>query len=73
MKWQRSSLDWVWAQKTISAGLLHDCIEDVGVTDEQLRKEFGDEVTYLVQGVTELGLLRYRGQKKHAESLRKLL
>lgn len=58
--------------KTISAGLLHDCIEDVGITDEQLRKEFGDEITGLVQGVTELGLLKYRGQKRHAESLRKL-
>lgn len=58
--------------KTISAGLLHDCIEDVGVTSEQLQKEFGDEINRLVLGVTELGLLRYRGQKKHAESLRKL-
>ncbi|MFQ5661681.1 MAG: HD domain-containing protein, partial [Candidatus Paceibacteria bacterium] len=58
--------------KTISAGLLHDSIEDVGVTEEELREKFGDEITGLVQGVTELGLLRYRGQKKHAESLRKL-
>jgi GTP pyrophosphokinase len=58
--------------KTISAGLLHDCIDDVGVTSEQLQEKFGDEITRLVLGVTELGLLRYRGQKKHAESLRKL-
>lgn len=58
--------------KTISAGLLHDCIEDVDVTSDQLQKEFGDEINRLVLGVTELGLLRYRGQKKHAESLRKL-
>ena len=58
--------------KTISAGLLHDSIEDVDVTEEELRKKFGDEVTRLIQGVTELGMLRYRGQKKHAESLRKL-
>jgi GTP pyrophosphokinase len=58
--------------KTISAGLLHDCIEDVGVTSEQIIEEFGDEINRLVLGVTELGFLRYRGQKKHAESLRKL-
>ncbi|MDP6387717.1 MAG: HD domain-containing protein [Candidatus Pacebacteria bacterium] len=58
--------------KTVAAGLLHDTIEDVGVTEEQLRKKFGDEILYLVQGVTGLGMLRYRGQKKHAESLRKL-
>lgn len=58
--------------KTISAGLLHDSIEDVDITSKQLREEFGDEITRLVLGVTELGLLKYRGQKKHAESLRKL-
>ena len=49
--------------KTIAAGLLHDCIEDVGVTSGQLQEEFGDEINRLVLGVTELGLLRYRGQK----------
>ena len=32
--------------KTISAGLLHDCIDDVGVTSEQLIEKFGDEINH---------------------------
>lgn len=58
--------------ETISAGLLHDSIEDVNVTPETLEKEFGAEVLFLVQGVTKLGQLRYRGEDRHVESLRKL-
>ena len=58
--------------KTISAGLLHDTIEDVGIAEKELEEKFGSEITNLVQGVTELGMLHYRGVKKHAESLRKL-
>jgi len=58
--------------KTISAGLLHDTIEDTEVTDEDLLKEFDEEILFLVQGVTKLGRLKYRGAERHAESLRKL-
>lgn len=57
---------------TIAAGLLHDTIEDVGVTDEQIEKEFGQEVLFLVKGVTKLGELKYRGAARHIESLRRL-
>jgi GTP diphosphokinase / guanosine-3',5'-bis(diphosphate) 3'-diphosphatase len=59
--------------KSVAAGLLHDSIEDVGVTEENLEKEFGSEIVCLVKGVTKLGKLKYRGVKRHAESLRKLL
>lgn len=38
----------------IIAGLLHDTVEDTGVTLDDLRAEFGDEVTRLVDGVTKL-------------------
>lgn len=57
---------------TISAGLLHDSIEDVGVTRETIEKEFGKEVRFLVEGVTKLGKLHYSGAERYRESLRKL-
>jgi GTP pyrophosphokinase len=56
----------------ISAGLLHDSIEDAGVNPEDIGKEFGDDVRRLVEGVTKLGNVRYRGLQRHTESLRKL-
>ena len=57
--------------KTISAGLLHDVIEDTKVTEEELEKEFGSEVTTLVKGVTKLGTVRYKGIERKVENLRK--
>lgn len=57
---------------TITAGFLHDSIEDVGVSPETIEKEFGGDVRFLVEGVTKLGALRYHGSDKHNESLRKL-
>lgn len=57
---------------TIAAGFLHDSIEDAGVSREDLIQEFGEEVAFLVNGVTKLGHLRYKGADRHNESLRKL-
>ncbi len=57
--------------KTIAAGLLHDVLEDTPVTDEAMRKQFGDDILFLVRGVTKLGTLKYRGHERHIESLRK--
>ncbi len=56
---------------TIMAGLLHDVLEDTEVTEEEMRKEFGDEIVFLVNGVTKLGTLKYQGHERHVESLRK--
>ncbi len=58
--------------QTVAAGLLHDSVEDTAVTEEELRTEFGDEIFFLVQGVTKLGSVRYYGSDRHNESLRKL-
>lgn len=58
---------------TIAAALLHDSIEDVGVTPEDIEREFGTEVLFLVEGVTKLGKHKYQGGERHAESLRRLL
>ncbi len=59
-------------RRTISAGLLHDVLEDAGVSNEDFEKEFGKEILFLVQGVTKLGTIRYTGEQRHVESLRKL-
>lgn len=58
--------------QTVAAGLLHDTIEDAGVKPQVIRERFGSEVLSLVEGVTKLGTLRYRGLERHTESLRKL-
>ncbi|MES2087449.1 MAG: RelA/SpoT family protein [Patescibacteria group bacterium] len=57
---------------TISAGLLHDSIEDVNVTPETIEEKFGKEIRFLVEGVTKLGKLHYSGSERYIESLRKL-
>ncbi len=57
--------------KTVVAGILHDTIEDTPVTEKEIEEEFGKEVLFLVNGVTKLGTLKYRGRERHVESLRK--
>lgn len=56
---------------TIAAGLLHDVLEDTEATAEQIKKEFGQNILFLIEGVTKLGTLKYRGHERHVESLRK--
>lgn len=58
--------------RTVAAGLLHDSIEDTDVTPEYLKEEFGEEILFLVEGVTKLSSVRYYGTDRHNESLRKL-
>ncbi len=57
--------------QTIIAGLLHDVLEDTKITEEEMKKEFGENVVFLVNGVTKLGTLKYHGHERHVESLRK--
>jgi len=61
-------------KETIIAGILHDVVEDTGVTDEQIEEEFGNEVASLVDGVTKLTQLNYSQDKieVQAENLRKM-
>jgi GTP diphosphokinase / guanosine-3',5'-bis(diphosphate) 3'-diphosphatase len=58
--------------RTITAGLLHDVIEDTAVTRDELKAQFGEEILFLVEGVTKLSAVRYYGTDRHNESLRKL-
>lgn len=57
--------------QTIAAGLLHDVLEDTKTPEEEIKKEFGDDILFLIKGVTKLGTLKYRGHERHVESLRK--
>lgn len=61
-------------KETIAAGMLHDVVEDTEISEEGIRKEFGDEVALLVDGVTKLGRLSYSSDKLdvQAENLRKM-
>ena len=59
---------------TITTGLLHDTIEDTNVTYETVRKEFGDEVENLVEGVTKISALEDKASTdSKAENFRKLI
>ncbi|MBO8192559.1 bifunctional (p)ppGpp synthetase/guanosine-3',5'-bis(diphosphate) 3'-pyrophosphohydrolase [Streptomyces oryzae] len=57
---------------TLTASLLHDTVEDTAVTLEQVRREFGDQVCYLVDGVTKLEKVDY-GSAAEPETFRKML
>ena len=57
---------------TIIAGVLHDVPEDTHYSLIDVEKNFGKEVTQLVLGVTKLGKIKYRGDEKYVENLRKM-
>lgn len=57
---------------TVIAGLLHDVPEETEVTIEQIEKNFGKEIANLIDGITKLGKIKYRGIERYAENLRKM-
>ncbi len=59
---------------TVTAGLLHDVLEDTTATKEQLEREFGKEIADLVDGVTKIGKLAFSSrEERQAENFRKML
>jgi GTP pyrophosphokinase len=59
---------------TIAAALLHDTVEDSGVTLDELTAEFGDEVAELVDGVTKLGKIEFKSSaEEQSNNMRKML
>jgi GTP diphosphokinase / guanosine-3',5'-bis(diphosphate) 3'-diphosphatase len=60
--------------ETIAAALLHDVVEDSGVTIEEVRDDFGDEIAQLVEGVTKLTGIRFQSREHaEAENYRKMI
>jgi guanosine-3',5'-bis(diphosphate) 3'-pyrophosphohydrolase len=59
---------------SISAGLLHDTIEDTGTTLEDIREIFGKEIAFIVKALTKLSKVEFRTKKEaQAENFRKML
>jgi GTP pyrophosphokinase len=58
----------------IAAGLLHDSVEDTSVTIDDIRKEFGEQVAHIVEGVTKISKIDFATrEEQQAENLRKMM
>ncbi|MBL7671254.1 MAG: bifunctional (p)ppGpp synthetase/guanosine-3',5'-bis(diphosphate) 3'-pyrophosphohydrolase [Bdellovibrionaceae bacterium] len=59
---------------TIATGLLHDTVEDTQTTLEDIRREFGEVIAHLVDGVTKISQMKFRNrQEKQGENIRKMI
>ncbi len=60
--------------QSVAAALLHDTVEDTSVTIEDIKRDYGEEVALIVDGVTKLGKISYSTkEQQQAENLRKML
>ncbi len=59
---------------SVSAALLHDTVEDTSATVEEVRERFGDQVAFLVNGLTKISKLQFKSREEaQAENIRKLI
>lgn len=58
--------------EVIAAGVLHDVPEDTSHTIEDIESQFGADIAGMVGAVTKLGKVKYRGEDRYAENLRKM-
>ncbi len=56
----------------IATTILHEIIERTDITKDQLKKNFGEEITFLVEGVTNVGKIEHKKAERSSENLRKL-
>ncbi len=59
--------------ETVVAGILHDVLEESSIKPEDLEKEFGPNITFLVQSVTKLHRVSYSGEKGFIENFHKMI
>lgn len=65
---------WHMDIQTLSAGLMHDVLEDTPVTKAQMASDFGDTIAEMVDGLSKLENLKFDSQaEQQAESFRKLI
>jgi len=57
---------------TVVAGILHDVPEDTEYTLKDVKDNFGTDIATLVEGITKLSKIKYRGIERYRESLRKM-
>lgn len=65
--------EWHLDEISIAAAFLHDVVEDTGITIKDISKKFGEEISYIVDGLTKLKHFKYASQNPNAENLRKLI
>ena len=56
----------------ISASLLHDVVENQGIKIDSIKKEFGAQTAFLVEAVTKVDAIKYKGIEREVESLRRM-
>ncbi len=65
-------IDFNLDNNSVIAGILHDIPEDTSYSLQDIESKFGKDIAFLVDGITKLGKLKYRGNKLRIESLRKM-
>ena len=68
-----SLAEWGLDETTVAAALLHDVVEDTDYPIEKIKEGFGTDVAFIVDGVTKLGKIKYRGVERQVENLRKMI
>lgn len=67
-------LDYCMDTDTICAALMHDVVEDTDTTLDDIKKQFGEDVAVMVDGVTKIGLVPLNTkEEQQAENIRKIL
>ncbi len=65
--------DWHLDEATICAGLLHDLPLMTAISTQKIKEEFGEEIGFLVEGMTKLSLVRYQNTSTKIENLQKMI
>ena len=66
-------VEWQLDGTAIAAALLHDLIDFTSTNIEEVKNEFGEDISFLVNGVSNLKVANYRGEEVELENLRKFV